>query len=122
MKAPLDEELTQGQTLSSKLTRRPVLRAIIYLLLMAAGQVGIEYWLTRVLSFYSLQIVLRQLAIPLLISLGLEVFRWGLHRWQEKKADHEIPRDPFWFQVLEGAFAIWLLIEVLPAIVRILGF
>lgn len=116
MKAPLDEELAEKQLHSTKLTQRPVLKTCWYLSMMLLGQLGFEYWLTRTLSIYSIRPVLTDVLLPIAISLPLEALRWWLHRRREQKAEAPIPRDPYWFQVMEGSFAIWLLFKLAIAI------
>ncbi len=112
MKSPLDEELSKEQPRQLKLTANLVLKSCLYLLLMSLGQLGFEYWLTRTLSVYSIRPVLYDLLLPIAVSFMLEACRWLLHYHRQQKTGITIPRDPYWFQVLEGGFAIWLLFKL----------
>lgn len=47
--------------------------------------------------------------MALLMSTILEIFRYFIRQRRERKAEIKTRYDPFWFQVLEGGFAIWLL-------------
>lgn len=109
MAEPLDEDLLPEDKNEHGLTSLPVRKASFYLLVMLLGQLAIEYWLTRQIGVYSIPYVLTGVLYPLLISTGLEAFRWWRHRRKEQRRAELIPRDPFWFQVLEGGMAIWML-------------
>ncbi len=115
MQEPLDQDWTKKEKNNTRLTRHPVRKAIFYLCLMLLGQLGAEYWFTRTWSIYTIRAVLEGVFIPLLISTLLEAFRWWRHRRREALKQAPLPRDPFWFQLIEGAMAIWLLFLVAAA-------
>lgn len=112
MNQSLDEDLLPDPKDEPDLSKRRLRRAIIYLLIMLLGQVLIEYWFTRSLSIYSIYFVFTGVLYPLLVSAGLEAYRWWRHRKKEQRFGQSIPRDPFWFQLIEGGLAIWLLFLV----------
>lgn len=106
MHDPLDDEQAQSAAANAGLSTHPILRAVIYLLLILLGELAFEYWFTRQLSVYSIRPILSGFFLPLLISTGLEVFRWWFRR---RKGEPAAAHDPLWFQIVEGAMAIWIL-------------
>lgn len=117
MQSPLDEDLKTAPDRKG-LSTRPVLRAIGYIIVMLGGELAFEYWFTRQLSIYSIRPILSGIFLPVLISAGLELLRWWRYRVRVRRGAQLPPRDPFWFQVVEGAMAIWLLF-LLAAFIRL---
>lgn len=105
MPTPLDDDRPE----TDKRTTYPVFRAIGYLALMLLGEVAFEYWFTRQLSSYSLRPILAGFFFPVLISTILELLRCLLRRFKQRKEGVWLNNDPLWFQIIEGAMAIWIL-------------
>ncbi len=106
MHDPLDDEQAQGSAENADLSPRPVLRAVFYLLLILLGELAFEYWFTRQFSRYSIRPVLSGFFLPVFISTGLEILRWWFRR---RRGELTTAHDPLWFQIVEGAMAIWIL-------------
>ena len=117
MPSPLDDDeipVNGKDALRTKL----VWRAVAYGVIMLAGELAFEYWFTRQLSVYSIRPILTNLFLAFFISAALEAFRWWRYQSRLSRGGEVLPRDPFWFQVVEGAMAIWLLF-VAAAFIRL---
>jgi len=113
MKEILDEEFTnQGKESSIKLSENRVRKTVLYFAIMLAGGFAYQYYQLGgifISVWWMLSQELSTIFWAMFISLVLEGFRYWIHRRKEKKAKKSIPRDPFWFQIIEGGFAIWIL-------------
>jgi len=106
------------------LTSHMVLKSIAYVLIMFG--VGVAYYASTYTVYKSINlnaIIISSIVFIcscLSLSLILEGFRFY---WRANKARKEGVRkifDPFWFQVLEGGFGIWIIVIVILFGIRII--
>jgi len=116
-----DELLNNGKEVIDKRTQKPAQRTLIYftiMLIVGCGMAFIEFKETLFptgFSFY-FGVAISVILISLFISFILEFFRFLIRKFKSKKSETVTLTDPFWFQIIEGAFAIWILLTVLKAI------
>lgn len=114
----LDEDYTQSAEIIQKaLTPKIGLRSVIYFTIMVIG--GFPYYWTMLddPQSYSYPILfigtLIIIAMCCFLSFILELFRLLSRKRKARKTGKKIIQDPFWFQVLEGGFGIWIMFAVL---------
>lgn len=101
----------KGKAEQKDLSTQMYTKAALYIGIMVLGEIIFYFLLGRSIFPIYLTVGL-SICYALSLSLILEFIRYGLHKWKEKRKDIIIKRDPFWFQVVEGAFSIWLLFLV----------
>jgi hypothetical protein len=112
MKTILDDESTfEKKEKKIKLTSNKKGKGIAYFLVMLIGGMIFSYfanphWNKDLLIMTD---AISLLIFPLLISIVVEAIRYLLHKRREQKENRKIERDPYWFQLLENTFAIWIL-------------
>jgi len=109
----LDSDLNKSNLSGQEeLTSKIYLRSVIYFNIMAIGGCA-YYWGLPQYSHVSIYALLCGSIIfifqGLVISLILEVFRFFRRKHKFKKRGIKLNVDPFWFQVVEGGFGIWIL-------------
>ena len=105
------ENLEDSPTLSTHLKTKTA----VYFLVMLAGNFAYDFYQLGGIFlsiWWMLGQAFEQIFGLIFISLVLEIVRYFFHKRKEKKAGRTLLRDPFWFQIMEGAFAIWLLFSL----------
>jgi hypothetical protein len=110
------DEIGEGQ-----LTSNINIRAVVYFIVMIfTGSAYCWHTLPKQAEekfFFSAFVFILQCVF---LSLILEIFRFYIRKRKFKKTGIKINYDPFWFQVIEGGFAIWILFSVYKLIVQFL--
>ena len=110
-----------------RITTNTRFRAIIYLVIMLAVGVGFIYYKYKFrtldpdyfkAAFSDSSIFIFQ---ALILSLILETFRCFFRKRKFKKTGIISKADPFWFQVIEGAFALWIVLIVILVLITMTG-
>lgn len=99
-------------TFNDKRTKNIKQRSWIYLLIMIiGGSIYIYFAILKMFIPYLLIITsFGYILTAIVISIILESFRHLMRKRKERKAVVKSKYDPFWYQVLEGGFAIWILL------------
>lgn len=101
-----------------ELTSNVNTRALIYLVIMIIPGFLYHYIGLSNDQGNNLLIILLSVSVvfPLqciFLSFILEIFRYFMRKRKFRKTGIKVYYDPFWFQVLEGGFGIWILLSVL---------
>lgn len=119
-----DDQLNNGKKVIDKRTEKPCQRAFIYSIIMLIIGYGIaffEYRNTLLDTNFSFYFTLSTTVIFLctVVSFILESFWFLVRKFKNKKSGVITLIDPFWFQIIEGTFAIWILFSLLKIIRQI---
>lgn len=117
-----EDQINNGKEVINKRTKKPLRTSIFYLvsmLMISRGHLYFEYLkplFNPPFSFY-INSAIQEIILCFVVSSILEFFRFLVRKL--KKKDHTIIKliDPFWFQITEGAFAIWIIMTVVKLIV-----
>ena len=110
----LDDDYTEQEVVEKELTQNIRARVVIYLAIMMIGGsviLGLKMYMP-----YLMAIALAIMLQAIFLSLVLETIRYFFRKRKERKTRIKKIRDPFWFEVLEGGFSIWLLIMILTGV------
>jgi len=108
----LDNEQTQNKEDKEKLTSNIYTKGMIYLLIMAAGNLiylKITGGLKATLSNFLLG-TLELLILFTIIGFLITIVRFYWRKRKERLMKQKPLHDPFWYQMLENSFSIWLII------------
>jgi len=116
-----DDLLNNGKKVIDKRTKNLSKRTIIYLIIMLLGSYIIFYLeyrnsLIPLSFFYYKEMTITRIVVCFILSFILESFRFSVRKLKSKNSDILTLVDPFWFQIIEGAFAIWILDTVIKLI------
>ena len=103
----LDDDYSEKEVINKALTQNIRTRVILYFVIMLAGGsilLGLRFFAPYLFVFSFLMSLL-----AILLSLVLEAIRYSFRKRRERKSGIKEIRDPFWFEVLEGGFSIWIL-------------
>lgn len=120
-----DEQLNNGKEIIDKRTKNLTKNTVTYLIITAIGSLAIFYFefkdtlLPLNFSSYKEMTIYRIIGC-LLLSLILESFRFLRRKFKNKESNALTLIDPFWFQVIEGAFAIWILDTIIKIILLVI--
>ena len=109
-----DEQFNNGREVIDKRTEMPIQKATIYsaiMIIVGYGLICFEYRDTLLNTNFSFYMTLSFSVIffCFVISFILESF-WFLFRKFKRKKDNIITLlNPFWFQIIESTFSIWIL-------------
>jgi len=107
----LDDDYTEEEVVNKNLTRNIPTRVIIYLaIMMVGGSIVLGF---KIFMPYLIVFAFAITVQAIILSLVLETIRYFFRKRKEEKTGVREIRDPFWFEVLEGGFSIWLLIMFL---------
>ncbi|MGK0363673.1 MAG: hypothetical protein ACI85O_000726 [Saprospiraceae bacterium] len=122
-----DDQLNDGKEVIDKRTHQKILKALIYFSIMLIISFGLIYSQLRdtplnqgLTEFIILAIGI--IIVFIIVSFILEFFRFLIRKFKSKKSDVITLVDPFWFQIIEGAFAIWILFTVIKIIQLMMGY
>lgn len=116
-----EDEVNNRKKAIDKRTKKPIQRAAIYsaiMIIVGYGFMCFEYQDTLLNTDFSFYMTLNLSAIffCFVISFILESFWFLIRKFRRKKADIITLVDPFWFQIIESAFSIWILFSALYVI------
>ncbi len=112
---PLDRIDEQNQAI---LTTNPLRKAAIYLVVMFFGEFVLKYISLVVIANMVLKNLFSYLLVSVLMSFGtifgiiifVELFRYFWYKRKQRISNGQLPdKDPLWFQIIESAFALWIL-------------
>jgi hypothetical protein len=115
----LDEDLLDNsKKVIDKRTEKPIQRTAIYsaiMIIVGYGLMCFEYRDTLLKADFSFYMTLSFSIIffCFVISFVLESFWFLFRKFGRKKDDIITLVDPFWFQIIESAFSIWILFTAL---------
>lgn len=114
--------LDQEESLEQPLTRDPIKKTLIYTVVMLCGGMLVYAYLYRTTELlFLLFCALGLMIICAFISLILEAIRLFMRKRKERRTGIKVLSDPFWFEVLEGSFSIWILLTVVVLLGRLLA-
>lgn len=117
-----DELISEEKTSKAEITSNKNRKAAIYIGIMMFGGMIFHYFTIPRWGFLTMIVdAISIITIPFLISIVVETIRYLLHIREEKKKGHKIDRDPFWFQLIENTFAIWILTGIVFVPLYVLG-
>jgi len=111
---------------SENLTKNLAARVVIYTLIMLIAS---SFFYATQLPHSDIKEILFVIATSfiliimcLFVSVILEGVRYYLRQRKTRKTGIRKTVDPFWFQVIEGAFGLWILLFVLVFLAKSSGF
>jgi len=122
----LDDQFDEKRENLNKKTQSIVLKTIIYFIIMLSFDFVLVYFKYNKISvepdllLYTTTVIIG-IGTCIVISSILELFRFTRRKRKKKQLDTAILTDPFWFQVIEGAFALWILFTVVNIIMLVLA-
>ncbi len=116
-----DDQIDSGKKVIDKRTKNLVQRTFIYLTIMILIQSGLVYLQYK--DFLSIQdisfcgsVVIAKISGFIIVGFIIELIRFAVRKFKNKQVDVITLIDPFWFQTIESAFSIWILLKVSKAI------
>ena len=112
----IDNEIIKRETY---VTSNKVFQAIAYCAIMILGGSGFIFYRFGFVDLDSvnIKIALSDSAVyivqALVLSFILEIFRFFLRKRKSRRTGIISKNDPFWFQVIEGAFALWIILIII---------
>lgn len=124
MEETIDKDFVKNQSKDkSNLTQNIELRAVIYFLVMLIG--GVIYLLIfskpSPSIFASLLHTFFTIVVSLFVALAIVLVRIFIRQRKNKKKGLLIEYDPFWFEIIENGFSLWILVMLLNFLVYIFG-
>lgn len=97
-------------------------KATVYIASMLIFSV-LLIWMTKTpFVFFSIMLsIFISIGIPLLIASLVEVIRKFRREKKQKQTGIRTLKNPLWFEILESAFSIWLLMALVSAIPLLIG-
>ena len=120
-----EDQIKDSKEIIDKRTQNLTARTLIYLIIMLLGSYAVFYFkfkdtLIPVSLYYYKEMTLYRIIGCFILSFVLEFFRFLVRKFKRKKPDMIILIDPFWFQIIEGAFAIWILDTIIKIILLVI--
>lgn len=117
-----EDQINNSKEVIDKRTNNLGKKTLIYGIIMLLGTLGLMYFKYRntLLNFdftFYPTMVIGIIILCITVSFVLEFFRFVVRKLKRKNPDKLTLLDPFWFQIMEGAFAIWIFFAVSKSII-----
>ncbi|MBR9920016.1 MAG: hypothetical protein GYB31_04195 [Bacteroidetes bacterium] len=111
----IDTDPDRDEALAEKSERQKALvkKSVVYFVVMGIAGSLLHTLQTGINFPYSFAGAIGFIGVCMFLSVLLELVRSFFRKRKEKKTEEVKAVDPFWFQVVEGGFALWILFAVL---------